>query len=85
MPRALDISPTINVQSQRPTLFQCYAFMQHLARIDPYSPNPGITPPPSPSSFDNNYESTDNDNGDSGSDYEESLNLKQKRKRKSMS
>jgi hypothetical protein len=79
MPCALDISPTINVQSQWLTLFQCYAFMQHLARIDPYSLNSGITPPPSPSSFDN-YESSDN-NVDSGSDHEV-FNFKTKTKMK---
>ena len=69
-PRALDVSPTINIQSQQPSVFQCYAFIQHLARMDANSPDPGITPPLSPSNYDSN-ESSDN-NIDSGSDYEES-------------
>ncbi|CAG8632382.1 5977_t:CDS:2 [Funneliformis caledonium] len=80
-PRALEISPTIDVRSRHPTLFQCYAFVQHLARVDTNSPSPGPTPPSSPSD-DDSFESSDN-NKDSGSDYEESLNSKQKRKRRS--
>ncbi|CAI2189768.1 9503_t:CDS:2 [Funneliformis geosporum] len=69
-PRALYISPTVEIESKDPSIFQCYSYIQHLSRTDTECPSPGETSPSSPSSFSDN-ESSDN-NISSGSDYEES-------------
>ncbi|CAG8562636.1 4256_t:CDS:2 [Scutellospora calospora] len=76
-PRALYISPTIEIESKNPAIFQCYAYIQYLSRIGSKSPSPGATPPSSPR-FDY-YESSDDIT--SGSDYEETIKTKLKRKR----
>ncbi|CAG8751050.1 12473_t:CDS:1, partial [Funneliformis mosseae] len=70
-PRALYISPTINIGSKNPTVFQCYGFIRYLAKTDTKCPSPGATPPQSPSSSIDDNESSDNITA--GSDYEETL------------
>jgi hypothetical protein len=76
-PRALYISPTINIELKDPSIFQCYAYIQHLSRIDTKCPSPEVTPPSSPpSSFD---DSDSSDNNTSGSDYEETLKVSKRK------
>ncbi|CAI2188561.1 2340_t:CDS:10, partial [Funneliformis geosporum] len=49
-PRALEISPTIDVSSGNPSIFKCYAYIFELSRIDTAYSSPGTTPPSPPSS-----------------------------------
>lgn len=78
-PRALYISPTVEIESKNPSIFQCYAYIQHLSRADTKCPSPGTTPPSSPQS---SYDSESSDNISSGSDYEETLKADSRQKRK---
>ncbi|CAI2188867.1 12496_t:CDS:10, partial [Funneliformis geosporum] len=55
-PRALEISPTIDVSSGNPSIFKCYAYIFELSRIDTAYSSPGTTPPSPPSSsYDDGY------------------------------
>ncbi|RHZ76168.1 hypothetical protein Glove_202g86 [Diversispora epigaea] len=76
--RTLEISPTVDMQSQNPQILKCYNYLQHLSRTEAECPSPGTTPSLSPrSSLDN--ESPDDNTSDSDyEDYEETSKQKQK-------
>ncbi|CAG8689861.1 6588_t:CDS:2, partial [Funneliformis mosseae] len=59
-PRTLEISPTIDIQSENPSILKCYAYIQHLSKTDTGCASPGLTPLSSPSYGHSSNDSSDN-------------------------